>query len=300
VIHHLPALTEARRHLPDARFSWVVEEDFAPLVRLHPAVDEVMTVATRRWRKAPLSAATWREIAAASRAIRAHRYDAIIDTQGLLRSALIARRARGRRHGYDRSSIRERLAASFYDVRHTVARQAHAIERNRMLTGLALGYAPAGAIDFGLARETLADAGDYGILLHATARPEKEWPAESWIELGQNLGGRGFPLALPYGSMAERRRSETIAALVPGARVPERQPLDGIARLVAGAAFVVGVDTGLMHLAAALGVPLVAIFVGSKPDLTGPRGAGPIAIAGSARESPSVAAVLAAVDRILP
>src|SRR5215510_7855761 len=110
VIHHMPALTEARRRRPDARFSWVVEEAFAPLVRLHPAVSEVIPVALRRWRRAPFDAATWTQMAAFRRALRARRFDAIIDTQGLLKSALIARCAEGPRRGYDRDSIKEPLA----------------------------------------------------------------------------------------------------------------------------------------------------------------------------------------------
>jgi heptosyltransferase-1 len=298
VIHHMPAVTEARRHLPDARLSWVVEEDFAPLVRLHPAVDEVIPVASRRWRRAPLAASTWHEIAIAARAIASRRYDEIIDSQGLLRSALIARRARGRRHGYDRRSIREPLASIFYNLRHAVPREAHAIERNRLLIGAALGYVPDSIPEYGLARAKLAQPQDYGILFHATARPEKEWPVESWISLGQALAARRVPLLLPWGTAAERARSEQIAATVPGARIPERQRLDDVARLIAGAAFALGVDTGLLHLAAALGVPLVAIFTGSRSELTGPVGDGPMAVVGHEGETPTVDTVLAAVERI--
>src|SRR5262249_50614034 len=188
VIHHMPALTEARRNLPQARFFWVVEEAFAPLVRLHPAVSEVIPLALRRWRQAALAPATWAEVASFGRALRGHRYDAIVDTQGLLfKSALIARLARGVRHGYDADSIRERAAAWLYHMRHPVARELHAIARNRVLTGLALGYAPHGAIDFGLDRSALnrsalnrsvlnrsvlAERAEnaYGILLHEIGR----------------------------------------------------------------------------------------------------------------------------------
>src|SRR5215470_10543417 len=104
VIHHMPAATEARRHRPQARFSWLVEEAFAPLVRLHPAIDEVIPVATRRWRRALAAPATWREMTAFVRTLRQRRYDAIIDSQGLIRSAAMAVLARGRRHGYDSAS----------------------------------------------------------------------------------------------------------------------------------------------------------------------------------------------------
>jgi heptosyltransferase I len=305
VIHHMPALTEARRRLPDARFSWVVEEALAPLVRLHPAISEVIPVALRRWRRDALALSTLRDIARFARTLRQRDYDEIVDSQGLVfKSALIARLARGRRHGYDADSIRERTAARFYDVRHEVSRDLHAIARNRMLTGRALGYAPGGAIDFGLDRTGLADrsAKSYGVLLHATARPEKERPEASWIALGPVLRPRGAALVLPWGTAAERTRSERIAAALRDARVdvsvPDRQPLDGIARLIAGASFVVGVDTGLLHLAAALGVPLVAIFLGSEPGLTGPMGAGPIAAVGGKHKPPSVADVAAALGAL--
>src|SRR5262249_39214549 len=180
VIHHMPAIVEARRRRPGARFAWVVEEAFAPLVRLHPAVDEVVPVASRRWRHALLRGAAWREVRAFRQVVRSRGYDEVIDTKGLLRTAVISQLARGRRHGYDAASIREPLAARFYDVRHAVSRDLHAIERNRTLTGLALGYAPEGAIDFGLDRDGLASAGGapFGILLHATARETKQWPEE--------------------------------------------------------------------------------------------------------------------------
>jgi heptosyltransferase I len=303
VIHHMPALTEARRRRPDARFSWVVEEAFAPLVRLHPAVAEAIPVAARRWRRAAFTPETWRELARFVRTLRRREYDEIIDTQGLFfKSALIARLARGRRHGYDAKSIRERAAAALYGGQHAVARDLHAIARNRALTGLALGYAPDGPVEFGLARDDLRDAAgrSYGVLLHATARPEKEWPEASWIALGRALSARGTSIVLPWGTDEELSRSTRIAAALQDAdvRVPERQPLDRMARLIAGAAFVIGVDTGLLHLAAALGVPLVAIFLGSEPGLTGPVGQGPIAVVGGKGNVPSVGDVTRALERL--
>jgi heptosyltransferase-1 len=298
VIHHMPALNEARQRRPDARFFWVVEEAFAPLARLHPALSGVIPVAARRWRRRPLAPSTWREIADFSRAVRVRAYDAVVDTQGLVRSALIAGLARGARHGYDAGSVRERPAAWFYDVQHGVARELHAIARNRILTGYALGYTPAGPVDFGLPRGA-PDAGrpPYAILLHATARPEKDWPETSWVALGHALAARGAGLVLPWGTKAEHARSRRIAAALPNAEVPDRQPLDRMARLIGGAAFVVGVDTGLLHLAAALGVPLAGIFVGSEPSLTGPVGQGPIAVIGGRDTPPSVAEVVAALER---
>jgi heptosyltransferase-1 len=300
VIHHMPALTDARARLPALRFAWVVEETFAPLVRLHPGVADVIPVASRRWRRSFPGPSLWREIAAFRRMLRARHYDAVIDTQGLIRSALIARAARGRHHGYDTDSIREPAASLFYDVRHSVARDQHAIARNRALTGLALGYAPEGPPDYGLDRAKLLSppsAGRYAVLLHATAQHQKEWPVESWVELGKSLAARQFRLVLPWGNARERERSVTIAARMPNAEVPDLQPLDSVARLIAGASLVVGVDTGLLHLAGALAVPLVAIFIGSEPGLTGPVGQGPITVIGSKGEMPSASVVIDAAER---
>jgi heptosyltransferase-1 len=299
VVHHMPAVTDARKALPEARFAWLVEEAFAPLVRLHPAVTDVIPVAWRRWRRSLYAPATLAEIAASLSRIRRRQYDEIVDSQGLLRSAVIARVARGRRHGYDRASIRERAASVFYDVRHTVSRDLHAVVRNRLLCGQALGYTPQGAPDFGLDRSRFAKEGErYAVFLHATARASKQWPEQNWIALGKALGARGLDLVLPWGSAGEEARSKRIAAALPNARVPARAPLDSVAGLIAGAEFVVGVDTGLLHLASAFGVPLVALFTGSKPVLTGPVGAGPIAVLGAEGAPPTVKEVREAVAKV--
>jgi heptosyltransferase I len=220
VIHHMPAVSDARRHRPDARIGWVVEEAFAPLVRLHRAVDSVIPVASRRWRRAVMRSTTWREIIEFHRAMRAQTHDTVIDAQGLVRSALIARFARGRRHGYDRASVREWPAPYCYDAHYHVDKSLHAITRNRMLTAEVLGYAPDGPLDFGLDRAALSagESGRDAILLHATARPEKEWPVARWIELARGLAARGFSPLLPWGTEAERQRSAEIAGAVPGAR----------------------------------------------------------------------------------
>ena len=229
-------------------------------------------------------------------------HETVIDAQGLLRSGLVTWLARGRKHGYDRESVRESAASWFYDEHHEVDRSLHAITRNRMLTAQALGYAPDGPLDFGLDRAALMSVapGREAVLLHATARPEKEWPAANWIALARSLEKRGFSVVLPWGSEAERRRSVEIATAVPNARVPDLQPLDQVARMIARAAFVVGVDTGLLHVAAALGVPLAAIFVGTEPGQHGPLGSGKIEIVGALGAMPTVAEVGAAVERIAP
>jgi heptosyltransferase-1 len=299
VIHHMPAVTDARNQFPDARIAWIVEEDFAAVARLHPGVSEAIPVATRRWRWALLKPPVWREAMRFRWAVRARKYEAIIDTQGLIRTGLIAGNARGRRHGYDRMSIKEPLASWLYDVRHAVPRDLHAIERNRRLTALALGYALHGAIDYGLdrARLKLTETHPYAVLVHASAQPQKLWSEDGWVEVGRALAARDLDTVLPWGTPAEEAAANRIARRVPGARVARRGPLDSLARLIAGASLVVGVDTGLLHLAAALRVPLVAIFVASEPGLTGPMGQGPIAIVGAKGKPPTPVEVVAAIRR---
>lgn len=295
VVHHMPAVAEARAARPDARIGWVVEESFAPLAQLHPAVNEVIPVATRRWRSQLFSA--WSEIGALRGKLRGP-FDLVIDTQGLIRSALIAKLAKGVRHGYDSASIREPFASRFYDVTHSVSREQHAVARNRALTAQALGYAPSSAIDYGLPRGAPSGA-SYAVLLHGTSRAEKEWSEANWIALGEALAKRGLRVLLPWGSDVERARSERLSQTIAGSEVLARQPLDQTAKVIAGASLVVGVDTGLLHLAAAYSVPLVGIYVATEPGRTGPVGAGKIEVVGGKGMAPDEEQVIEAAERAL-
>jgi len=299
VVHQMPAIVDASRARPELRITWLVEEAFAPLVRLHPLVAEVITVATRRWRSQLATGATWREIGRFRALLRERGFDKVIDTQGLIRSAIMARLARGERHGYDGRSIREPFAARFYDVTHAVRRDLHAVTRNRMLTGLSLGYRPPEEVDYGLIRSPRTDSQRYAVLLHGTSRSAKEWRAEDWIETGRWLQAKGLQIVLPWGTEAERLLSERLSRDIAGSRVLPRQSLDLTAQVIGNAALVIGVDTGLMHLAAAYRVPLVGIYVSTDPGLTGPVGSGCMAVLGG-RNGPPAARVLAeAAERLL-
>ncbi|HEX7055240.1 MAG TPA: lipopolysaccharide heptosyltransferase I [Burkholderiales bacterium] len=269
VVHHCPAVSDAARAIPGAAIDWVVEEPFAAVAAMHPAVRRVIPVAVRRWRRAWWRPGVRAELGAFRRALAAERYDAVIDAQGLIKSALIARYAEGRRHGMDRRSAREPLAALFYDVRHAVPRGAHAVERNRQLTAAALGTALGPRVDYGL-NGPGGEAKDAVVFLTMTSRADKLWPEERWVELGRALAR---PVLLPWGSEAERARAERIAAALPDASVPKRMTLDQLACLFAGAWAVVGLDTGLTHLAAAVGARTTGIYCGSDPALTGLYGA---------------------------
>jgi len=299
VVHQMPAIADAARAMPDVRISWVVEEAFAPLAQLHPNVSEVIPVATRRWRSHLASRATWREVAEFSTRLREPDFDKVIDTQGLIRSAVIARLAHGERHGYEAASIREPLAARFYDVHHSVSRELHAVTRNRLLTGLSLGYRPPDQIDYGLSKPPSGDDQPYALLLHGTSRTTKEWRAEDWIAAGRWLQGRGVQAVLPWGTEAERQFAEQLSAAIAGSRVLPRQRLDLTAQVIAHAAAVIGVDTGLLHLAAAYRVPLVGVYVSTDPGLTGPVGSGAMRVLGGKSGGPSAQQVIAAAEQLL-
>lgn len=300
VVHHMPAVTDARRHLEDAHIVWVVEETFAPLARIHPCVDEVIVVSTRRWRCRLARSQTWSEIAAVRRKIKSIEADRIVDTQGLIRSALIARTFRGELHGYDRRSIREPVASYFYDVTHTVSRELHAIDRNRQLTGLSLGYRPQPDIDYGLRMPDQHDgAPPYAILFHGTSRFDKEWRSDRWIEVGLWLLQQGISVIIPWGTEIERATAAHLQRNIPESQILDRRPLDELAQSIAHARLVVGVDTGLVHLAAAYQVPLVSIFLASNPDLTAPIGAGPIVIVDGRGRDVATADVIEGLSRIL-
>jgi len=303
VVHNLPVASDIRRHVPGAAIDWVVEEAYAPLVRMHSAVRDAIPVAMRRWRRNLGSMATWQEMRALRATLGAKTYDAVIDTQGLLKSALIVRRARGRKHGFSRSTAREPLAARAYDVLHDVPRTQHAVERNRQLAAAALGYAVDDSPDYGLSVPAVTPIGlkqPYCVLLHSTSRADKLWPESEWQALGKELATRGLACVLPWGAADEEARSRRLAAVIPGAVIPPAMALDALAAVLGHATLVVGVDTGLAHLAVATGAPTVAVFLGSEPALTGVYGSPQAKNVGAFGAKPSVAEVFAAVRDVAP
>lgn len=286
VVHNLPVVSDLMREFAHARIDWLVEEGFADIPRLHPGVHRVITVAWRRWRKQLLQRKTWQEISAWRDQLRHQAYDFVIDSQGLLKSALMLSQTRlapqGQRCGYAAAAAREPLAARFYSDSFLIPKNVHAVERNRWLVAAACGYTPAPALDYGLSSlARVADfpwlpSGRHALLLTATSRDDKLWQDTNWLELIQALTRRGLHCLLPAGSISERQRAEALAAATPqgassSGRVIVVPPLGirELARLCAAARLVVGVDTGLTHLATALARPTLAIYCASSPQLTG-------------------------------
>ncbi|MRD72285.1 lipopolysaccharide heptosyltransferase I [Rhodocyclus tenuis] len=278
VIHNLPVLSDLARAFPGAEIDWCVEEAFADIPRLHPALHAAIPVAVRRWRKGLLHAQTWREIASFRKRLAQTAYDFILDTQGLVKSALVAKAATGVRLGYSAAAAREPLAARFYERSFAIPRNAHAVMRNRWLAAAAFGL-PADSVeatplDYGIVTPPLAlpwltGVQRYAVLLSATSRDDKLWEEASWIALGRALAERGIRAVLPGGNAHERERAARLAANIPGALAAPAMGLRDAASVLGHAALTVGVDTGLVHLSAALGTPTLAIYTATDPALTG-------------------------------
>jgi heptosyltransferase-1 len=180
----------------------------------------------------------------------------------------------GPTHGMGRHSAREPVAAGLYQHTHSVPKGQHAVARNRQLAALALKYPlPATAPDYGIKAPAvplpMTLPSSYVVALHATSRDEKLWPRDNWVALGRELFAEGLPLLLPWGNEKERLRANSIAEQVAGAVVLPRLSLKALASILSSARGVIGVDTGLVHLAVALGVPTVAIYIHSDHSLTG-------------------------------
>lgn len=274
VIHTFPALTDALAMRPDLEIDWCVEDPFVDLVRLHPGVGRVYPVAVRRWRKSVFAASTRKEIAAFRRTIRAEKYDLVIDAQGLMKSAMLARLAGAPIAGLDRSSIREPVASLLYATGHAVAKDLHAIDRTRILLGKALNYEPdLASLSYGLLPRPTGKTSERGVfLLHGTSWPSKHWHHAGWKDLARLLADDGFLPIVTYATAAEQAVSEEIAGAVPETRVVPKTSLAEVADIMSHCVAAVGTDTGLTHLACAFDLPTVQISLSTVPGLTGPRG----------------------------
>jgi heptosyltransferase-1 len=302
VLHNLPVVTDICRHIPEATIDWVVEESFAALPTLHQKVRSAIPVAVRRWRKSWWNSR--REMRAVCDRLREQHYDLTLDTQGLFKSALITRCVDKPRCGYAWDSAREPVASLFYDRTFTVAKNQHAVERNRQLAGQALGYTPHGAADYGIQSPSVVfpwfnQSAPYVVLLHATSRDDKLWEETKWVALGIQLATEGFQLILPWGSAKELARSERLSAAIPQAICPPKLNLVEAAALLGHARAVVGVDTGLSHLAAALDVPTIGIYTATDPGLTGLYAGSRAINLGGKQVSPSVDEVRTTLNTLL-
>jgi heptosyltransferase-1 len=331
VLHNLPIVWDLRKRLPEAQIDWIVEEGYVHLLEplktteAFRGVDRIIPVAFRRWRKNPFSLRTWREFFAMRKILQATTYGVLLETQGLLKSALVCALAKKSNHtivaglaNATEHSGYEPMARMFYTQSVHVPVKCHAIDRSRWVMCSAFDWplinrneepprfypkqfveqlAP--LLFEGLKKTEQGNPVPYVVCFHSTARAAKRWPNDHWIEFGKALSSLGYQVILPWGSESEMKVSALMASQIPGAIVPRAFSIEEAYRLVAHAALTIGVDTGLTHLAAVLGKPTIEIYCDSPRWKTEGYWSNQIANLGDMKRIPLASAVLQAAEVLL-
>ncbi|AOK09521.1 lipopolysaccharide heptosyltransferase I [Burkholderia vietnamiensis] len=307
VVQTLPVVADLHRAFPGVAVDWAVDESCAEVVRWHPGVSNVLCAPLRRFKKLR-NGGDFKAISASIGALRAHRYDAVIDLHGVYKSAIISALARaGRRVGYQTQDLGETGARFAYSHRFGPRPDCDAWHGMRVSAGEALGYVPEGVADHGIVAPqdarlpaALTDGAPFVLLFHATSNPDKQWPADHWAALATQMIARGVRVLLPWGSPAEHDDAQQIAARAPGAIVLPAMSVRELGAAIGLATLVVGVDTGFVHMAHALKRPTVMIFVATSRHHCGIGGAPHALSIGEPGAPPSVAQVLDAIDAVGP
>ena len=282
VVHTYPALSDLKRARPDVEVDWLVEEAFTGLAGLHPAVRKTIPAHLRAMKKKSL-----KDKIVYTRALRTAlkgRYDLVIDAQGLIKSAVVARLAGAPVAGYAREHAREPWAALAYKHKFDLTVMQNAATRTRKLFAAAVGYDLEGLpLDHGLDVKGLATQGRTilaklrinkppAVILHGSAWPTKTWAPERWRAVARHLDERGIPLVIPAGGADELETAVAISDGLDHARVLPPLSLVELAGVLAVARTVAGVDSGLTHLAEALGKHGLFLIGPTDPVRTGPIG----------------------------
>ncbi|MEN9866316.1 MAG: Lipopolysaccharide heptosyltransferase [Pseudomonadota bacterium] len=311
VLHNMPMLQDILQHHPDAQIDWVVEEAYVNLVRLPAGVNTIIPVALRRWRKSLLSAATRAEIAAFRRNLKTTAYDFVFDTQGLFKTGLLMSWARlapggqkiGLANGTEGSGY-EAISRVFHSRSIAVPSRTHAVARARLVAAAGLGYQVQTPADFGLRHVQFSAAPawlpqkPFAVFFHATARAAKKWPQSAWVETGHFLVQRGWLILLPWGNEEEQTQAQSLAQQIPGARVLPALPMHEAVQLAQAASLVIGVDTGLTHIAAAFERPTIELYCDSPRWKTEGNWSERIINLGDSGQAPAVLEVKAALVKL--
>jgi heptosyltransferase-1 len=322
VVHAMPVLADIFLAHPQAQIDWVVERGFAPLLQRCQGIHRVVECELRSWRKAPLASSTRQAWRVFKSELQQERYDAVLDLQGLTKSAWIAWLSQ-LAPGGKRIALANQTEGSSYEApTRWVADQSialpahiHAVARSREICARALGYTLPSVVNYGFAPVSVQES-EQGLaalsvrregrpvvaLVHGTSRADKQWPVTHWLDLGQRLNAAGFDLVLPYGSEVEQQRSNQIAQGLAHATVLPRLGLDALTDALAQCAGVIGVDSGLSHIAVALDLPHVQIYNFDTAWRTGPlRHGGPMRqLSVYASPTPGVDAVWQAWRTVMP
>ena len=328
VLHNLPIVWDLRARLPEAQIDWVVEEGYVhllkPLLSIggFRGIDRIIPFGLRRWKKSLFKLQTWKEFFAFKKELQAVSYDVIIETQGLLKSALVCALAHkssnavvaGLANATEFSGY-EPIARAFYNQCMQVPKQCHAVDRSRWVMSSALGWPlldrqenpahfyPDTDVDELGSGEIFKDLGilkkPYILCFHSTAREAKRWSNAHWISLGESLSSKGYQIVFPWGNSTEKKISIQLASQIEDAIVPEAFSIQEAFPIIASSALTVGVDTGLTHLAAVLGKPTIEIYCDSPRWKTEGYWSDQIINLGDIKAPPTVDAALSASLRLL-
>lgn len=272
IFHTFPAISDLKAQFPQAEIHWVVEAGFAEIATWHPAIDKVIPIDLRRWMK-ERRLSSWREFRHWRAELQHEQYDYIVDAQGLLKSALIAKCARGSGiFGYDKSSSREPISHWFYSRDFQVAKDQHAVQRTRQLLAGIFNYTIGDQLNFGVKQyfSHVQKESNKLIFIIGTSWTTKLWSKNHWIELAKIAVAQGFSLEIIWGSDEELTLAQEIIAQCPQANRPsERMSITAVAEKLVAAAGVVGLDTGFSHLAGALETPTIALYGPTSPSKVG-------------------------------
>ncbi|PIZ03562.1 MAG: lipopolysaccharide heptosyltransferase I [Gammaproteobacteria bacterium CG_4_10_14_0_8_um_filter_38_16] len=277
VIHTLPALSDAMKAIPNLEVDWVVEPAFADIPAWHPAVKKIIPISLRHWRKNSFKKSTYTEIKRFYQSLREKKYDLIIDAQGLLKSAIVAKLAHGHAHGLDKNSARESISHFFYSTKYNINKNQHAVNRTRELFSKILGYTFSGNSDYQINPQKLPALDftlpkQYLVYLHGTTWKTKHYPENYWQQLLTYAAEKNIVVYLPWGDTTEKKRAEKLADNISCARVLPKLSVAQIATLLKNATAVIAVDTGLGHLCAALSTPTISLYGPTNPKKIGTLG----------------------------
>lgn len=304
IIQAQPIVADLHRAFPGVEVDWAADELFADVARWNSLVRRVHAAPLKQFKKAR-SMSDLRAIFASIGALRAERYDAICDIQGVYKTAIIARIARShQRFGYLNQDLGERGAAFAYSHRFEPRPRFPTVEAMRITVAQALGYTFEATPTYSLripGADTLQlpDTRGIAMLLHGTSKDDKKWTHEGWIATARRLVLHGLHVLLPWGSDKERDAALAIARDVPGVSVLPRLSVLEIAQYIANAALVVGTDTGFTHLAHALERPTVLILTATTADTIGVTHPGRAVTVGDAGHPPSARTVIDAIESVL-
>lgn len=308
LIHTFPALTDLSRNCQgEYEITWVVEESFVDIAKMHPMTKEVIVFGSRRWKKNIFKRETWQEFNTFKKQLRSEKWDLIVDCQGLFKSAMITKLAaqKGKipTYSYSKASIRDPFAARFYDHGYSVEKGLTAIERNRQLFGKIFNYTPAPLADFGIQHwneiSELTPEHPFAALIHGTSAENKEWPEEKWVEIGHWLSEKGLISILFWGNAREHERAIRMAEQIPNAIVIPRVSIQEAGLILSKASLIIAVDTGFAHLANTQDRPVIGLFLGSHANYAGviPTEQNPHAVnLGGKGENPEVSEVIQTIE----